>query len=408
MLLHEVYEVVERIGSTNSRTEKEAFLAAAGEDQTFRQVLLYAYDPFRTFGILPSDNRFGLGTGDDAGSMFNILDMLAAREVTGNDAARMVEDVLELSCPEAGALFVRILRKDLRCGISVSTINKALPGLIPGFACMLAHKYEPKRIKTFPVAEQPKYDGVRVLVYVDQPNGIVRFMSRNGKEDFASMPTIANALLVWGPKGVYWLDGEIVSGGFNKTVSEVRTKKAVLTDATLMVFEYLLSDELSQGSPLPHAERRQRMTELSIWGDHVKLVPEILVNSHEEIVAQYEAYRAVGLEGAIVKPLDGKYEPKRSYNWLKIKAEESEDLEVTGLFEGEGKYKGQLGGVIVTFNGVEVRVGSGFSDNQRTNYWANQNGIVGRVAEIEYHEVTPDGSLRHPRFKCWRPDKEAA
>lgn len=407
MLLSEIFETLERIGSTQSRTEKEAYLAAGGEDETFRRVLRAAYDPFKTYGILPTENRGGTGDQDDAGSMFGILEMLAARELTGNDAASAVEDVLELASPSAGALFVRILRKDLRCGISSSTINKAIPGLIPGFSCMLAHKYEPKRVTDFPVAVQPKHDGVRVLVYVDQPNGIVRFHSRNGKEDFASMPTIASALLIWGPKGgTYWLDGEITSGGFNKTVSEVRTKKAVLNDATLQVFEYLTPHELAEGSTIPHHERHERLAALEIFGDHVKLVGETLVHSHEEIVAQYEAYRAAGLEGAIVKPLNGLYRTKRSHDWLKMKAEESEDLRIASMFEGEGKYKGMLGGVIVTFNGVEVRVGSGFSDSQRSNYWANQNGIIGRLAEVEYHEVTPDGSLRHPRFVRFRDDKD--
>ena len=28
-----------------------------------------------------------------------------------------------------------------------------------------------------------------------------------------------------------------------------------------------------------------------------------------------------------------------------------------------------------------------------------------KVIEVKYHEVTPDGSLRHPRFYRWRDDK---
>ena len=66
---------------------------------------------------------------------------------------------------------------------------------------------------------------------------------------------------------------------------------------------------------------------------------------------------------------------------------------------------GMLGGFIGNFNGVEVRVGSGLSDNDRVDFWGRREQIRGDLMEVEYHEVTPDGSLRHPRFARFRDDK---
>jgi DNA ligase-1 len=66
---------------------------------------------------------------------------------------------------------------------------------------------------------------------------------------------------------------------------------------------------------------------------------------------------------------------------------------------------GMAGGVIVDFKGVPVRVGSGLSDSQRAFWYQDPDEIIGRTAEILYQNVTPAGSLRHPRLKGLRGDK---
>jgi DNA ligase-1 len=115
----------------------------------------------------------------------------------------------------------------------------------------------------------------------------------------------------------------------------------------------------------------------------------------------------MGFEGAVVKPYDYVYKGTRSYDWMKMKDVLSADLEVVGSFEGEGKYVGMLGGIIVDFRGTEVRVGSGFSDRTRESLWEIREYLPGRIAEVLYMEVTDTGSLRHPRFVTFRPDKES-
>lgn len=89
---------------------------------------------------------------------------------------------------------------------------------------------------------------------------------------------------------------------------------------------------------------------------------------------------------------------------MKLKNESSEDLIIVDLEEGEKgkKYEGLLGALVVDFKGVRVSVSSGLSDVQRTQFWHNKEEVIGRIIEVEYHEVTPDGSLRHPRFKRFR------
>jgi len=80
-------------------------------------------------------------------------------------------------------------------------------------------------------------------------------------------------------------------------------------------------------------------------------------------------------------------------------------VEITGLQEGTGKFEGQLGALVVNFEGVTVNVGSGLTDALRESIWLDKDSHIGRLVEVEYHEVTPDKSLRHPRFIRFRDDK---
>jgi DNA ligase-1 len=90
---------------------------------------------------------------------------------------------------------------------------------------------------------------------------------------------------------------------------------------------------------------------------------------------------------------------------MKIKDELSVDVRVTGMKEGSGKYAGMCGALLVDHRGKMVRV-SGMDDEQREEFWNHPRRIIGRMVEVEYQNETAHGSLRHPRFKCLRPDKE--
>lgn len=80
------------------------------------------------------------------------------------------------------------------------------------------------------------------------------------------------------------------------------------------------------------------------------------------------------------------------------------------MTEGEGKAKGMMGrivckGFIEDIQEVECEVGTGFSDILRQDMWNNQENYLGKVAEIQYQEVTKDKSLRFPSFLRMRYDK---
>ncbi len=142
-------------------------------------------------------------------------------------------------------------------------------------------------------------------------------------------------------------------------------------------------------------------------------------HSHEQIQEIYAEHRANGLEGAMVKPWDGHYVKKKGFLWLKLKNEETKDLRIVGWFEGKPgtRLEGKFAGYIVNHDGVFVSVGGGYSHAQLEELGAEaltvhagepftEKGIVKRLftlahrlCEVEYHEVTPDGSLRHTALR---------
>jgi len=115
-----------------------------------------------------------------------------------------------------------------------------------------------------------------------------------------------------------------------------------------------------------------------------------------------------GLEGFVLKQAhyDG---------WFKIKREASVDVVVTDWQGGRGKYKGQVGALVVsllddrTGHWTEVAKCSGMTDSERKEMTklAAQDNLCDRVCELKYQDKASKGRLRHPRFVRWREDKLA-
>lgn len=57
-----------------------------------------------------------------------------------------------------------------------------------------------------------------------------------------------------------------------------------------------------------------------------------------------------------------------------------------------------------------VKVGSGFTDEQRTEFWNNRENVIGEICEVKYKEISRDKntgfeSLQFPVFVRLRTDK---
>lgn len=153
-----------------------------------------------------------------------------------------------------------------------------------------------------------------------------------------------------------------------------------------------------------------------------KYFPEIdwvLSESHtvydlESLNSLYEQKRLEGHEGLVVKDPLGKYKRGKKSGMWKMKPEETIDGTVCGLVWGtqgkanEGKVIGfevlLEDGMVVNACGLTEEQKAEFTEacNTDTYILGEINPYEGWQCEVLFMERFPDGSLRHPSFKCWR------
>lgn len=400
-------QLLKTVGNTGSTNEKIRILSEHKSDE-ISELFIWAYDPFLSYGIHKldlTDMHHPMHFDEKAwwGELYCLLGQLSRRELTGNAAKAAVKDVMLSATAEYAQLVPLILKRDLRIGAGVRLINKVYPDLLPEDFCMSANKYDKKKV-SFPVYADTKLDGVRCIGVVGH-DGVVLF-SRNAKE-FTNYSTIEAEIGLLKLREGFKLDGEMTMGDFQnlmRTVSRKDDGIELAKDAIYNIFD-VVDTSLSFGERLAFMKGLEDSIE-HLGLTHLKVVKGELIETEAELHEYYDAQLAEGHEGIMVKTLDGMYEMKRGWGWQKMKPEHTDDLEIIGYEEGLGKYVGQLGVVKCRLdNGGEVRVGSGFKDEERATLWEQREDLIGMIAEVKYQEKTNDGSLRFPIFIRFRHDK---
>ena len=409
----EIYQAFETISRHSSKKDKVSLLKKYLQSKDFKAVIQYMLDPRLTYGISnltinKVKGSFGKKTWQPV-DIHNLLSMFATRALTGTEAVIALHDHHTKYSAESWDIFCRILTKTPDIGATAKLINEAYPGVVWTFDCMLAHPYEDKRVKTWPIAAEPKIDGVRVIAPVDngQCSGLY---SRRGIP-FPAFDFLRPKIDRLFRGGSFILDGEMTAGDiFNVTVGSARRLTEDAKDAVYNLFDIVpMNVWLGQAQSTPYLERRELLTKYA-KGKVFPMIPMKLCHNHDEIEEYYQEQRELGFEGIILKEVNHLYVKKRSHSWMKIKAQNTMDVKITGFLRGDkGKYQDTLGRIKTSHKnnkGEYLKVGGGFSDELRDEIWHHKRKYVGMVAEIEYNELTPDGSLRHPRLHRLRPDKD--
>lgn len=261
------------------------------------------------------------------------------------------------------------------------------PAKAPLSPAMLAKPYKGILPESFAV--EPKIDGVRVIVEVCRETLAVAFKTRNGNP----LPSIDH-LGEWfadtaGKHGVFTFDCEAVSGSdFYDGVGALRSQHRD-DDARLWLLD--LPDDVGT-----YAARRELMSKFVLPAT-VQLVPSFFNLSPNDA---FRRFVSQGFEGAMVKDTTAPYsQGKRSNAWLKVKAVDSEDCAIVSVHEGKGRLAGTMGHVVVEHGNRLVRVGGGFTDEQRRQIWEQRDTVIGSWLEVSFQNMTPEGSFRHPRIR---------
>lgn len=274
---------------------------------------------------------------------------------------------------------------------------------------MNAAQYEVQRLGQFRGSAiiEPKYDGIRAQCYIlgDEHHN-VEFYTRNGNELFA-LHGLREEMAQFG--GLFCplvLDGEAIikDAHFSEGAGLLRRKYEIANDAHFIVFDIANLDPAT-----PWFERREFLEGLT-WTERCYLAPYAPVLDDSQAQKAFKQYVLQGYEGGMVKDSKSLYMNRRHWSWMKMKTEETFEVQIKGIFEGKGKYVGTLGGFLGEMkDGGKARVGGGFSDAERDLFWQmwhsdRRSELQDTWMECTGQLKTRKGSIRHPNYVRLRID----
>lgn len=255
---------------------------------------------------------------------------------------------------------------------------------------MLA-KSDRSKIK-FPCIAQPKYDGVRCLVF--DKDGEIQIVSRKGK------PYNIPHLKEWAEKhrDLLPLDGELYNHKeltFQEIVSAVKKQSDITPKIRYVVYD----------RPIDNVDNAERWTWLlkkfkdtsSKGKSPVYLSESRVCFNMESLMKYHDECVEKGYEGAIARNNRGTYEfGFRSNNLIKIKEFKDAEYEIVDVIEASGRDAGTSIMVLKTTDGNVFNAKPQGSRELRAEYLRNRKSIIGKWATIQYQELSDDGVPRFP------------
>jgi DNA ligase-1 len=286
---------------------------------------------------------------------------------------------------------------------------------------MLSATLEDTSAVRFPVLASPKLDGIRCLIIDGKP------VSRNLKaipnqyvQDYLGclkLPPLDGELIVGDPKakdcyrktnsGVMSRDGE---PNFTFWVFDMWDADAMFVDRLGMV-----RDDLK-----------------ALGNKRIRIVPHLKIDNEAKLLEFESNHLIAGYEGVMGRSIDGLYKHGRATmregSLWKLKRFSDGEARIVGFDEqmhnaneltrdnlGRAKRsshkenkvaKGTLGAlkVVDVFSGVDFDIGTGFTDADRDEIWANREDWVGTVVKYKSMKVGVKDRPRHPVYLGVRQD----
>jgi DNA ligase-1 len=406
-----------------------------------KSILLYTYHPLWHYNVTSDNVKKNLEVKGSCevviyGNFFRLLDDLSKRNVTGHDAIASINGYKK-DIPEFEDIIHCVIDKDLKTRAGDKIINKAIPGLIPEFSVALAEKYNTKLVDwTDSWYISRKIDGVRCFAFINIINERVeygekkydyqiQFRSRVGNT-FDTLNVIKDGIKALGLKksdiglGVV-LDGELClvddngNEDFQGVMKELRKKDHTIPNPSFKIFDMLEESEFwsnKGNSDRPFSVRlsglRKVMENNSCSCLGVLEQEKIKDTTHfEQWISKSNQNNWEGLMLRVDRP----YKGKRSKDLLKYKSFFDNEYEVADVEMGPFRYvkdgaeceEIMLSCVVIRHKGYDVRVGSGFTIEQRQCFYRNPKDILGKTILVQYFAETENQeggiSLRFPTFK---------
>jgi DNA ligase-1 len=416
----ELREFVNEMNSSNSTNHKVDILTKYQYHPFIKRILFYTYHPYWNFGVTSANLKkredliAPMEVYDD---FFMMLDDFNKRNLTGHSAIEAINRFIK-DYEEWADLIYQIIDRNLETRATVTLINRVNPKFIPTFEVALAH--DAAKVKGVDIFDgtwfvSRKLDGVRCICFIQ--DGEARFFSRNGKE-FLTLGKVAEEIKRLGITDLV-LDGELClmnedgSDDFQGILKQIQRKDHTIENPRYQIFDILLPREFAGDldSYLFSSRIEGRTQWLNLDDSNIlEMLPQVRITDEDALEELKAQSKDSNWEGLIARR-DTRYKSGRSKDMLKIKEFFDAEYVVTGLIMGpqrvivNGKEieEEMLSAVTIDHEGSQVQVGSGFTIEQRRQYYQNMGEIMGATITVQYFETTTDQhgnhSLRFPVFK---------
>lgn len=414
-------EMIHTLQSMRGTIEKTEFIKANAANDEFRSFLYYALNPLLTYKVSEQtlkevsvyDQRITLTFTD----IFSVCDALSQRKAVDDATLYQVRAFLSLvRNDDEREMYIKLLAKTVRLGVTAKTVNKIIPGLIPEWEVQQAYPIDKCPIPDgtwFSLTQ--KLNGVRATYYKGQ------LIARSGVP-FTGLEHITNEF-AWDTTNGVVLDGELTladkgtlsdNEAFRVATGIINSDSVDKTRICYTVFDIVPTAEFESGeSKCRYSDRRKALdtVRLTLREDSpVRILPVLYSGIDQSKIPELlDQMVREDKEGLMVN-LDVPYKRKRHNGILKVKRFYTMDLPIVACEEGSGRLSGVLGAFVLDYKGNEVRVGSGFTDEQRVQYWSERDNLTGILCEVKYKELSYDKhtgaeSLQFPVFVGIRIDK---
>ena len=400
--MKEVIKIFKQIQDTSSTNDKKAIISANKDNELFKKCLVFLLDGNINTGISNKKINKKVEPSSELAPYYlcmnstfeEVMDYLIKNN-TGTDA-----DIYEIQCfldghEEDREFYEQMITKSFRLGADSKVVNSVIPGLIPTWEVMLGTSIEHCKLPEntwFSLSQ--KLNGNRCTYY----NG--EFYTRQNKKYIGLDHIKADIEKIPNAKD-FVFDGELVykndeglsdSAAFQRGTGIANNKSENKEKLKLVIFDVLPKEDFDNKiSKDTYKIRKQYLLGLKQYKtENIEIVKMFYEGTDQSEIWKWLDYAEQNDMEGLMLNLDTPYECKRTKNLMKVKKFYNFDLQIIDCEEGTGRNKGRLGAFVVDYKGNQVNVGSGFSDQEREDFWRNREELIGRVITVKYKEISKD------------------
>lgn len=402
-----MFHIIQEIANESKTNGKIELLNKQYDNEEFKKILRYTLDPNKLFGIIP-DTSWIKVTGNDhiSPTTFDLLDRLVERSITGNMARNALQEHIDTLTKEDAELLIRIIRKDLRAGCSISTVNKVWSGFIEQPTYMRCTTYSKKTYEKWDysvgIYSQYKMDGL--FLNANVTNNITQFVTRQGSiidsihlDNISKELSILDGMQLHGEL-VMFKDGKPLpreeSNGIANSIAQGGELDSEITPMYI-VWDMIPKSEARKNNTyqVKYKDRFAKLESITNNMSYVNIVEYKLFYNIEDCFAHAIKLIKQGIEGTVMKTANMYWKHGTSKDQVKIKVEAVSEFKIIGAKLGakDSKYENVYATIQCVTEDEKLSVDVVIkNDKMRKAINDDLSDWIGKIVSIVYNNISID------------------